>query len=71
MQEAPIRKHLSDAFPVYDGLKHGDDLSSLPIILLYNYAIWKVQESQKGVELNDLNEILVYVDDVNLLDEIK
>jgi hypothetical protein len=41
-----IGKHLSDAFPIQNGLKQGDALSPLPS----NFAIRNVQENQ--VDLN-------------------
>jgi hypothetical protein len=37
--------------------------------LALEYAIKKVQEYQKGLELNGTHQFLVYVDSVNILDE--
>jgi hypothetical protein len=66
-----ISKHLSDAFPIQNGLKYGDAL--LP--LLFNFAlectISKVQENQVGLKLNGTLQLLVYGDNVNLLGKVK
>jgi hypothetical protein len=62
-----IGKHLSDTFPIQNGLKRGDTLSPLLLKFPFEIAIRKVQENQVGQILNGIHQLLFYVDDVNLL----
>jgi len=51
-------KHLSDMFPIRNGLKQGGAV--LP--LLFNYAIRRVQVNQDDLILNDIHQLLVHAD---------
>jgi hypothetical protein len=61
-----IGKHLSDSFPIQNGLKQGDALSQLFLNFTLAYSIRKVQENQLGLKLNGTLQLLAYAD-VNLL----
>jgi hypothetical protein len=61
------RKHLSDIFPIHNGLKQGDALLPLLFIFALEYSTSKVQENQVGMKLNGTHQLLVYADDISLL----
>jgi hypothetical protein len=62
-----IGKHLSDSFPIQNGLKQGEVLLPLLFNFALHYAIRNVQENHVGLKLSGTHELLAYGDDVNLM----
>jgi hypothetical protein len=61
-----VGKHLSNIFPIRNGLKQGDVLPPLLVIFSLEYPIRRVQEKQDGLKLNGIPKLLVYADGVNI-----
>jgi hypothetical protein len=62
-----VSKHLSDIFPIKNGLKPGDALSPLLFNFTSEYAVRRVQVIQDGLKLNGSHQLVVYADDVSVL----
>ena len=57
---------MSSSFPIENGLKQGDVLSSVLFNFAIEYAIRKVQETNLELDMNGTRQVLAYADDVNL-----
>jgi hypothetical protein len=62
-----IGKHLSDTFPIQNGLKHGEALSPFIFNFPLQYAVRKVQEKPGGAKIEWGKSATVYADRVNLM----
>jgi hypothetical protein len=62
-----IGKHLSDHFPIQNGVQQGGSLLPPSFNLALEYAIRNVQVNQEGLKLNEAHQLLAYADSVNVL----
>jgi hypothetical protein len=63
-----VGRHLSDIFPIKNGLKQGDALTLLLFNIVLDYAISRVQINHDSLKLNGTHQLLVYTDDFNILE---
>ena len=63
-----VGKNLSDMLLIRNGLKQGDALSPLFFNFALEYAIRRVRGNLDGLKFNDTHQLLVYSDDVLLLE---
>ena len=62
-----VGKHLSDMFPIRNGLKRGEAVSPLLLNCALEYVCRRVQVNQDGLKLNGTHQLVAYAADVNML----
>jgi len=63
-----VGKNLCNMIPIKNGMKQGDPFSPLLFIFAFEYVIRRVQVIQDDSKFNGTHQLLVYADDVNILD---
>jgi hypothetical protein len=62
-----VDKHLSDTFPIKNGLTQGDAVMQLLLNFALKYTFRRDQVNQDGLQLNATLQLLAYADGVNIL----
>jgi len=62
-----VGKHLSDMFPIRNGLKQRGAVLPLLFNFALQYAIRRVQVNQDDLKFNGTPQLLVYADDINTI----
>jgi len=65
-----VGKHLSDSFPIRNGLKQEDVFLPLLLNFAFDSAKRRIQVNRDGLKLNGTHQRLVCVGDVNILAEV-
>jgi len=63
-----VGKYLSCTLPIENGLKQEDVLSPFLFKVALEYAVRMVHVNQDGLKFNGAYQLVVYVDDINMLD---
>ena len=69
LRNVRIGNSFSSSFPSENGLKQRDAFSPLIFNFALEYAIRKVQETNLGLDMKVIHQVLAYADGVNLLSD--